>query len=107
MRVLVWVLLILAAGVGAAFSYYNWASVPFNYLAGQTELPLIALLLSAFVLGTAVGLLLMAGKLWGLGRDSRRLRKQIDNAEAELKSLRNLPLPADKPAPGSGNTVSR
>src|SRR5690348_5810351 len=97
-RLLVWLLLIVAASIGAAFGYYNSSSVPFHYLAGQTELPLIALLLSAFLLGTVVGLLLMIAKIWGQGRENRRLRHRLDNAEAELKSLRNLPV-GGAPAP--------
>src|SRR5882762_7781615 len=98
-RLLAWLLFFLCACLGAALTYYNWGSVSFHYLVGQAELPLIGLLLSAFLMGIVVALLLMVAKVWGLTRDNRRVRKQLDMAEAELKSLRNLPLSSDKPAP--------
>lgn len=92
---LVTLLLLLAAFcLGAAISYYNWSGVTFHYLAGQVELPLIALLLGAFLAGVVVMWLLDLARLFVLGRDNRRQQRQIAQLEAELKSLRNLPLDA-------------
>lgn len=91
-RLLVALLLVAAFCVGAAISYHNWSSVTFHYLAGEAELPLIALLLAAFVLGMLVMGLLNLARLFVLGRESRRYQRQIRELEAELKSLRNLPL---------------
>jgi lipopolysaccharide assembly protein A len=98
---LVTLLLLLAAFcLGAAISYYNWSAVTFHYLAGQVELPLIALLLGAFLAGVVVMWLLDLARLFVLSRDSRRQQRQIAQLEAELKSLRNLPLDAGSaPAP--------
>ena len=98
---LVTLLLLLAAFcLGAAISYYNWSAVTFHYLAGQAELPLIALLLGAFLAGVVVMWLLDLARLFVLSRDSRRQQRQIAQLEAELKSLRNLPLDAGStPAP--------
>jgi uncharacterized integral membrane protein len=94
-RLLITLLLIAAFALGAALSYYNWTPVSFHYLAGELVLPLIALLLSAFLLGVIVALLLNVARFWGFRRENRRLRKQLDDADAELKSLRSLPLAAD------------
>jgi lipopolysaccharide assembly protein A len=92
---LVTLLLLLAAFcLGAAISYYNWSAVTFHYLAGQAELPLIALLLGAFLAGVVVMWLLDFARLFVLSRESRRQQRQIVQLEAELKSLRNLPLDA-------------
>jgi uncharacterized integral membrane protein len=97
---LVTLLLLLAAFcLGAAISYYNWSSVTFHYLAGQAELPLIALLLGAFLAGVGVMWLLDFARLFVLNRDSRRQQRQIAQLEAELKSLRSLPLESGAPAP--------
>ncbi len=85
-------LLIVAFCLGAAISYYNRADVTFHYLAGQAELPLIALLFGAFLVGVVVMWLLDLARLFTLSRDSRRQQRQILQLEAELKSLRNLPL---------------
>lgn len=86
--------------LGAAVSYFNWTTVTFNYLAGQAEMPLIALLLAAFVLGVLVTGLLDFARIFMLRRDQRRQQRQIRELEAELRSLRNLPL-ANSPAPSN------
>jgi len=91
-RLLVALLLLAAFCLGAAVSYYNWSAVTVHYLAGQVQLPLIALLLGAFVVGLLVMWLLNLARLFVLSRDSRRYQRQIREMEAELKSLRNLPL---------------
>lgn len=99
-RLLVVLLLLAAFCLGAAVSYYNWSPVTFHYLAGQVDLPLIALLLGAFLLGIVVMWLLDLARLFVLSRDSRRQQHQIRELEAELKSLRNLPL-AQAPPPAA------
>jgi len=96
-RLLTALLLIAAFCLGAAVSYYNWSPVTFHYLAGQMQLPLIALLLGAFLAGTVVMWMLNLARLFTLSRDSRRLQRQVRELEAELKSLRELPLA--QPAP--------
>jgi len=91
-RVVAFVLGIAAFCLGAAISYYNLSTVTFHYLAGQVELPLIALLIGAFLLGAAVMWLLNLARLFVLSRESRRHQRQIRELEGELKSLRELPL---------------
>jgi putative membrane protein len=98
-RLLTTLLLIAAFCLGAAISYYNRADVTFHYLAGQAELPLIALLFGAFLLGIVVMWLLDLARLFVLSRDSRRQQRQVAQLEAELKSLRNLPLAQTSAAP--------
>ena len=83
---------IVAFCLGAAISHYNVSAVTFNYLAGQVELPLIALLIAAFLLGVVVMWLLNLARIFVLSRESRRYQRQIRELEAELKSLRELPL---------------
>ena len=98
-RLITIVLLIAVFCLGATVSVFNWAPVTFNYLAGEAAIPLILLLLAAFVVGLAVMGLLNLVRIFMLRRDLRRLQRQIRELEAELKSLRNLPL-----ATGSGST---
>lgn len=88
--------LLLLAGfcLGAAISYFNWTAVTFDYLAGQAEMPLIAVLLVAFLLGLAVMGLLNIGRIWVLQRDARKLQNRLSLAETELKNLRNIDLAA-------------
>ena len=99
-RLLVALLLVAAFCLGAAISYHNWTTVRFHYLAGEADIPLIALLLAAFVFGMLVMGLLNLARLFTLGRDSRRQQRQIRELDAELKNLRNLPLAGSAPAPG-------
>ena len=98
-RLLTALLLLAAFCLGAAISYYNRADVTFHYLAGQAELPLIALLFGAFLLGVVVMWLLDLARLFVLSRESRRQQRQVAQLEAELKSLRNLPLAQGSTAP--------
>lgn len=104
-RVVTLLLLLAAFCLGAAISYYNWSSVTFHYLAGQAELPLIALLLGAFLAGVVVMWLLDFARLFVLSRDSRRQQRQIVQLEAELKSLRSLPLESGAPGPPAGSAT--
>ena len=99
-RLLVTLLLIATFCLGAAVSYFNWTPVTFHYLAGQSELPLIGLLLAAFVFGVLVMGLLNLARVFTLGRETRRQARQIRELEGELKSLRNLPL-ATPPTAGT------
>ncbi|MCI0750063.1 MAG: LapA family protein [Nevskiales bacterium] len=82
-------LLIVAFGLGLILSYFNWTPVTFNYLAGRVDVPLIALLLSAFALGTLVMGVLSLERFWKLKRESRRLQRQLRDAETELSHFRH------------------
>lgn len=101
MRKLLSILLLLAGFcLGAAISYFNWTPVTFDYLAGQVEVPLIALLLAAFLSGLAVMGLLNLGRGWVLKRDARKLQNRLSLAETELKNLRNIEWAAPSAQPG-------
>ena len=91
-RFLTFFLLFAVFCLGATVSYFNWGSVTVNYLAGQAQMPLILLLLLAFVVGIVVMGLLNLARIFTLRRDNRRLQRQVAELEAELQSLRNLPL---------------
>jgi lipopolysaccharide assembly protein A len=102
-RLLLALLLVAAFCLGAAVGYFNWGPVRFHYLAGEVELPLIAVLLAAFVLGIVVMGLLNLARAFMLGRELKRQQRRVSELEAELKSLRELPLqqPASPAAPAS------
>lgn len=103
-RLLVTALLIASFCLGAAVSYFNWTPVTFHYLAGTAEVSLILLLLGAFLVGVLVMGLLHLVRVFTLGRDNRRLARQIRELEAELRSLRNLPLAGTGTAGAAGPT---
>ena len=101
MKRLLLVLLLLAVFcLGLAISYYNAQPVPFDYLAGTVNLPLIGLLVCSFVLGMLLAGALNLAANWVLKRESRRLQRQLNATEVELRTLRHLPLASSQaPAP--------
>lgn len=92
LRTLVIAALILFLVLGASIGYFNAQPVKFDYLAGEVEMPLIALVVGEFVLAVLLTLLICLGRMLGLKGEIRRLRKQAQSAEAELKTLRELPV---------------
>ena len=91
-RILIIVVLLLVLAFGVAIGFYNATLVKFDYLAGQLQVPLIGLVVGEFVLVAALTLLVCGTKILSLRGEIRRLRRQIKDAQAELQSLRNLPL---------------
>ncbi len=91
-RVLWLVVLTAAFGLGAVLAYHNTIGVPLDYLAGRSERPLVLWLLLSFVLGCALTFLWAAIRSLRLRTEMRGLRQRLSRAEAELKTLRGLPL---------------
>lgn len=77
---------------GATIGFFNGQPVRFNYLVGEMELPLIALLVAEFLLVAVLTVALVALRVLSLKTEVRGLRKQLRDAESELKNLRALPL---------------
>lgn len=90
LRVLVIAGLIIFLVLGASIGYFNAQPVRFNYLAGEVELPLIALVIGEFVVAVLLTLFISFGRMLSLKSEIRRLRRQISGVEAELKTLRDL-----------------
>ncbi len=91
LRILLLILLLLVFLAGASLSYFNAAPVHFNYLVGSADVRLIVLLVGAVALAVVLTLLLCLLKFFALRGEIRGLRRQLRNAETELKNLRNLP----------------
>jgi len=93
-RLLTLAVLLVVLVLGASIGYFNAQPVQFNYLIGSSNLPLIGVLLLAFALGVAVTIITVLARLLGTRFELRRLRKQLREAEGELRTLRNLPVAA-------------
>lgn len=91
-RTLLTVLLVVVLCFGAAIGYFNAQTVRFDYLAGQVELPLIALVVAEFLVAVLLTLLICSTRILALRAEARRLRRQLADTQAELKTLRELPL---------------
>lgn len=90
LRVLAIVGLIVFLVLGASIGYFNAEPIRFDYLAGQLELPLIALVIGEFVVAVLLTLLISFGRMLGLKNEIRRLRRQVAGFDAELRNLREL-----------------
>jgi lipopolysaccharide assembly protein A len=93
-RILLTVLLLAVLVLGATVGYFNAQTVRFDFLFGVWDLPLIALMISAFAFGVLIALLVAAARIFALRLEIRRLRQRVHNHELELRSLRDLPLDA-------------
>ncbi|MGJ8670060.1 MAG: lipopolysaccharide assembly protein LapA domain-containing protein [Oceanococcus sp.] len=91
-KIIVLIVLIAMFCMGAAFSYHNPQPVTLNYLIGQADVPVGALLMS--VTAAVISLMVLMAWLLALpGRAERlRLRRRLERAEKELDKLRQLPL---------------
>lgn len=92
LRILILLLLALVFAAGIVIGYFNSQLVVFNYLFGTFELPLIALIVCEFILTVLLTLLVVAMRILALKAEALRLRRQLNAAEGELRTLRNLPL---------------
>ncbi|SEP68855.1 Uncharacterized integral membrane protein [Solimonas aquatica] len=93
------IVLLLVLVLGASIGYFNAQAVEFNYLIGSRQLPLIGVLMLAFALGVALSLLAVLARLLAARVELRRLRRQLREAEGELRTLRNLPVTANPEKP--------
>lgn len=101
MQRLAGLLLLLALAVaGAVLSYFNATPVRLDYLAGTLDAPLIVWLLSSLLLGAGLAAVFGGVRRLSLQLELRRLRRQLEQTEAELKNLRRLP--ADTSTAGRG-----
>lgn len=96
LRIVIVFFLILVFVLGASLGYFNAERVTFHFLFGSVEVRVAVLVIVTFLAAAALTLLLCGLRMLGLHRDIRRLRKQVRDAETELKNLRNLPLAADR-----------
>ena len=91
-RVFVISVLVFVLCLGAAIGYSNAQPVHLDYLLGSREIPLIGVIVADFILAVGLTLLICGGRILGMKAETRRLKKQLRDAEAELKTLRDIPL---------------
>ncbi len=88
MRILVWVLRLLVFVLVLLFALQNTARVDVGFFNDYQfqQIPLIVVMLVAFVIGLLAGLLLTALSLMRKHRELARLRRQLEQAEKRLSS---------------------
>lgn len=90
-RIILIISVTIFACAGIAIGYFNSDPVVFNFLFGRSTQPLILLLAEVFIAAVLITLLVAATRILTLRAETKRLRKQLNDAESELKNLRNLP----------------
>lgn len=95
MRYLVWILRLAIFVIVLLFALKNTAPVDVGFFADQVfrQVPLIVVMLVAFVLGAAFGLLIAATAILRKRREAARLRRELARAQEAL----DRPQGADAP----------
>lgn len=87
MRYFIWVLRLLVFVIVLLFALKNTEPVQVNFFAEHIiqDVPLIVVMLGAFILGLVLGLLLMIGAIMRRRRENNRLRREIDRLQERLE----------------------
>lgn len=91
-RVVIILLLLLIAMVGAVIANLNADLISFNYYFSTITLPLAVLLFLALSTGALAGVLLTLGMVLKARRDRARIQKRLKMCEQEVKNLREIPI---------------
>lgn len=83
MRYVIWAVKLVVFAVVVLFAYKNMAPVDVQFL-GSTQfvgVPLVVVMLVAFVLGTLLGVFLMLPSTWRRRREAGRLKRDLQKAQ--------------------------
>jgi uncharacterized integral membrane protein len=86
------ILIVLALFLGMMFALFNAGTVTVDYLFGNLQISLVALLILDLLVGLAVGAMIYAPRVLSLKIELDRVKKKLTAAEGELRNLRNLPI---------------
>lgn len=92
LRLLRNLVLLLALALGVAFGFFNFQLVTVNWLFGEVRVPLVVVLVIDFILGFGLALLLLLAQTLKLRSDLARERRQLKDAQAEIRNLRSMPI---------------
>lgn len=92
MRILSYIFLLVIILLGVSFATLNSGVVTLNYYLGHKTMPLSLLLVSVFIIGCLLGVLVCLGIVIKLKLKIYRLRQRLKLAEKEVANLRAIPL---------------
>lgn len=93
MRYVIWAVKLVVFAVVVLFAYKNMAPVDVQFL-GNTQfvgVPLVVVMLVAFVLGTLLGVFLMLPSTWRRRREAGRLKRDLQKAQKASASATVAP----------------
>lgn len=92
LRVLRNIVIIVALVVGIAFGFFNFQLVTVDLLFMQARIPLVVVLFLDFLVGVAVALLWLFGRLLTLRGKLARARRELAETRTEVRNLRSMPI---------------
>lgn len=84
--------LLLALVLGITFGFFNFQLVTVDLLMSEVRVPLVVVLILDFVLGFGLALMLLLARTLKLRADLARERRQLKDAQAEIRNLRSMPI---------------
>lgn len=92
LRLLRTLVIVVALVLGIAFGFFNFDPVDVDLLLSEARVPLVVVLVAAFIIGFAIALLLLLGRVLVLRRALSRTRRDLDEARTEIRNLRSMPI---------------
>jgi uncharacterized integral membrane protein len=92
LRLLRNLLIAVALVLGLVFGYANFQAVTVNYLWDKMDVPLVVVLLLTFIVGFVLSMLMFLARLAALRGRLGRTRRQLEDAQGEIRNLRNMPI---------------
>lgn len=95
MRIVKLVLILLVTILTVTFTLLNSQPVKLDFYMGSYEIDLVIVIIVCLVLGSALGITAVLGKLISLKQELLRKDKKIRVTEKEVENLRSIPLKDD------------
>lgn len=92
LRLLRNLIIVLALVLGVAFGFFNFQLVTIDFLWSDARVPLVIVLVLDFALGFGLALLILLGRIFGLRAMLARTRRQLKDAQGEIRNLRSMPI---------------
>lgn len=91
-RAVILILALMVFGFALALVLVNLADVAVSYLFGRVTVPLAAALAVALIVGALLGALCAIPAVLKARMRARQVQARLDQAEAEVRNLRRVPL---------------
>ena len=91
-RIIKLILILLVTVLAVTFTLLNSQPVKLDFYIGNFETDLVIVILVCLVLGSALGITAVLGKLISFKQELLRKDKKIKVTEKEVENLRSLPL---------------
>ncbi len=85
-------IILMAILVGLVFGYFNTGTVTVDYLFGEQQMPLVLAMSIALLTGLSLGILVCLPSALRHHGEVTTIKRRLEQAESEVKNLRNLPL---------------